>query len=93
MPYLARSGAVLIPMVEGFSKDWVCVYVGLPSMAELLGQVLEAEGIATHVPDRYLRLIDPGAIGGPNQLQGRVFVPREHEARAREIVARDPDAS
>lgn len=75
-------------MVQGFSESWVCVYVGLPAMAELLCGELEDEGIPTHVPDRFLQVSDPLAIGGPNQFRGRVFVPREHEARARELLSK-----
>ena len=80
-------------MVEGFSKDWVSVFFGDSPVAELLAQVLESEGILVHVPDRNLRGTDMFGIGGPAQVYAEIFVPREHEARAREIVARDPDES
>ena len=80
-------------MVDGFSKDWVSVYVGLPPVAEVLAQVLESAGILAHVPDRNLRSSDALGIGGPFQYLAEIYVPRQDEARARELIAREPDES
>ena len=77
-------------MVEGYSKDWVCIYFGHAPVAEMLAQVLEAEGIPVHVPDRNLRAADPFGIGGPVHFHAEVFVARRDEARARELIAAEP---